>query len=253
MALSGKTVLITGSSRGIGAAAAQAFADAGAKVALIARDGDGVAELAGRIGPDRALAIPCDVSVWWQVQAAMRATVESFGGCDVLVNNAAVIDPIGPMDSLDPEEWGRAIDINLRGVFHGIRAALPVMLEQGGGTVLTVSTGAAHRPMEGWSAYCASKAGVAMLTECLHLEYAGRGIRALGLSPGTVATGMQRTIKSSGVGPVAQLEWEDHVPADWPARALVWMAGAEAREEFAGQELSLRDEGLRRRIGLIDG
>ncbi|MCC5974519.1 MAG: SDR family oxidoreductase [Rubellimicrobium sp.] len=253
MELSGKTVLITGSSRGIGAAAARAFADAGARVALIARDGDAVAELAGEIGPDRALAIPCDVSVWWQVEAAMRATVKSFGGCDVLLNNAAVIDPIGPMDTLDPEDWGRAMDINLRGVFHGIRAALPVMLAQGAGTVLTVSTGAAHRAMEGWSAYCASKAGVAMLTECLHLEYAARGIRALGLSPGTVATGMQRRIKSSGLGPVARLDWEDHIPPEWPARTLVWMAGSEAREEFAGQELSLRDEDLRRRVGLVEG
>jgi len=250
MTLAGKTVVVTGASRGIGAAAARAFAAAGARVALLARAADEIAEIAGEIGADNALAIPCDISIWWQVEAAMLATLEAFGRCDILVNNAGVIDPIGPLHELDPEQWGRTVDVNLTGVFHGIRAALPAMLDQGGGTVLAVSSGAAHRPVEGWSAYCASKAGVAMLTASLHHEYAGRGIRAMGLSPGTVATEMQRRIKTSGVGPVARLDWESHIPADWPARALVWMAGAEA-DAHLGEELSLRDEGLRRRIGLV--
>lgn len=250
MSLAGKTVVITGAGRGIGAASARAFAAAGARVVLLARSAEEIADIAGEIGADRALAIPCDVAIWWQVEAAIHAAEEAFGSCDILVNNAAVIDPIGPMHDLDPEQWGRAIDINLTGVFHGIRAVLPVMLRQGGGTILTISSGAAHRPVEGWSAYCASKAGVAMLTASLHHEYAGRGIRAMGLSPGTVATGMQRRIKASGVGPVAALDWESHIPADWPARALVWMAAPDS-DDLLGEELSLRDEALRERIGLI--
>lgn len=245
-----KVVMITGASRGIGAAAARAFAAEGAKVALVARDGDAVATLAGEIGADRALAIPCDVSVWWQVEAAVNAVLDAFGRLDVMINNAGVIDPIAPLDEVDPEAWGRAIDINLKGVLHGMRAAVPAMLALGGGTVLTVSSGAAHRPVTGWSAYCASKAGVAMLTESLHLEHGDHGIRAMGLSPGTVATNMQRQIKDSGVGPVAALDWKIHIPADWPARALVWMCGPDA-DAFAGAELSLREEDLRRRIGLV--
>ena len=88
-----------------------------------------------------------------------------------------------------------------------------------------------------------------MLTMSLHKETAPQGIRVMGLSPGTVATEMQREIKASGVNPVSQLEWSDHVPADWPARALLWMCGPEANVHL-GQELSLRDEGLRRQIGL---
>lgn len=89
-----------------------------------------------------------------------------------------------------------------------------------------------------------------MLTQSLHLEYGGRGIRAMGLSPGTVATDMQRAIKASGIGPVARLDWSDHIPPEWPARALVWMCTPDA-DDFAGQEVSLRQDAIRRRAGLI--
>ncbi len=75
------------------------------------------------------------------------------------------------------------------------------------------------------------------------------GIRAIGLSPGTVATEMQRQIKASGINRVSQLDWSDHIPPEWPARALVWLAGTDG-DEFVGQEVSLRDEGIRRRVGL---
>lgn len=249
LGLSVKVVMITGASRGIGAQTARAFARTGAKVALLSRDADRIAALAGELGPD-ALAIPCDVSRYREVEAAVAATVAAFGRLDVLVGNAGVIDPIAPLATADPEVWGKAIDINLKGVFHGFRAALPVMLAQGGGTVLTVSSGAAHAPVEGWSAYCASKAGAAMLTRMAHHEYGGRGIRALGLSPGTVATDMQAEIRASGINPVSRLDWSAHIPPEWPARALVWMTGA-AADPYIGQEISLRDEAIRRLVGLI--
>ncbi len=246
----GKTVLITGASRGIGAEAARVFATAGANVALVARSAEAISALAGEIG-DQALAIPCDVGTWWEVARAVEATVDAFGRLDVLIGNAAVIGPVGPMEVSDPEAWGQAIDINLKGVYYGMRAAIPVMLGQGGGTVITVSSGAAHNPVDGWSAYCTSKAGAAMLTAQADKEYRDRGIRVMGLSPGTVATEMQRAIKDSGVGPVAKLDWSVHIPADWPARALFWMC-TDAADPHIGTELSLRDEDLRRTIGLID-
>lgn len=239
-------VMITGASRGIGAAAAQAFAAAGWRVALVARSGEEIGALQAEIG-ENALAIPCDMARWWEVEQAVAATVGTFGRLDCLVNNAAVLGPLGPLATLDPEDWDHAVDVNLKGVFHGMRAALPVMLAQGGGTVLTVSSGAAHRPVDGWSSYCAAKAGVTMLTRSLHLEHGAQGIRALGLSPGTVATDMQRRIKASGVSEVAQLDWSAHVPPDWPARALVWMAGPGC-DAHLGAELSLRDDWLRRAI-----
>ncbi len=161
-----------------------------------------------------------------------------------------MIEPISHLASADPEGWGHAVDINLKGVFHGMRAALPVMIERGGGTILTVSSGAAHGPVEAWSHYCASKAGAAMLTSCVDKENRDQGIRAMGLSPGTVATQMQREIKSSGINPISKLEWEDHIPADWPARALLWMCSPEA-DDFIGTEISLRDDAVRKRVGLV--
>lgn len=246
--LEGKTVAITGASRGIGASAGLAFANAGANVVLMARNGDAIARLAGEIGP-KALAVPCDVARFWEVEAALLAATEKFGTLDVLINNAGVIEPVARMAEADPDAWSHVIDINLKGVFYGMRAALPIMLAQGQGTILTISSGAAHGPLEGWSHYCASKAGAAMLTRNLHREYGDKGIRAMGLSPGTVATQMQKEIKASGVTPVSQLDWSDHIPPEWPAKALVWMCGAEA-DDALGEELKLRDADLRARIGL---
>jgi NAD(P)-dependent dehydrogenase (short-subunit alcohol dehydrogenase family) len=246
--LSGKTALITGASRGIGAAAGRAFAAQGANVVLMARDRDAIATLAGEIGP-AALAVPVDVATYWQVEAAVTAATEAFGAVDILVNNAGVIEPIAGLDVVDPDAWGQVIDVNLKGVMHGMRAVLPGMLAQGGGTILTISSGAAHNPLEGWSHYCASKAGAAMLTRCLHLEHGGAGIRAMGLSPGTVATQMQREIKASGVNPVAQLEWSDHIPPEWPAVALSWMCDPSS-DGHLGEEISLRAPEVRAALGL---
>lgn len=249
MDMTGKTVVITGASRGIGAAAARVFAQAGANVALLARGQAEIADLAGDIG-ERAIAIPCNVSSYRQMSSAVETTVQAFGGLDVLINNAGVIEPIAHLEKADPEAWSTVIDVNLKGVFNGMHAVLPVMKAAGGGSVLTISSGAAHGPVEAWSHYCASKAAVHMLTRCLDKEEAAQGIRAMGLSPGTVATQMQREIKASGINPVSQLGWDDHIPAEWPARALLWMCSPEA-DPWCGQEISLRDEVIRRKVGLL--
>lgn len=247
--MEGKVVVITGASRGIGAAAVRAFAAAGAKVAALARSESQVAELAAELGPN-VMALGCDVADWGSVHAAMGAVTVHFGRIDVLVNNAGVIDPIARLADADVTAWSQSIDVNLKGVFHGMKAVLPVMRAQGSGTIITVSSGAATNPLEGWSAYCAGKAGALMLTRAAHLEEGAHGIRILGLSPGTVATDMQVKIKASGVNPVSQIDFATHIPADWPARALVWMCGP-AADEWLGRDISLRDEGVRRAVGLI--
>lgn len=246
--MQGKVVVITGASRGIGAAAARVFVAAGAKVALLARSADDIEALARELGGD-AVSVVCDVADPVSVDAAMAAVLARWGRIDVLINNAGVIDPIARLADADPVLWARAIDVNLKGVFFGIRAALPIMRAQGGGTILTVSSGAAHTPLEGWSAYCASKAGAAMLTRAAHLEEAAQGLRIMGLSPGTVATGMQVAIRASGVNPVSQLDPAVHIPADWPARALLWMCSP-AADGYLGQEISLRDAEIRQAVGL---
>ncbi|MCA3508208.1 MAG: SDR family oxidoreductase [Rhodobacter sp.] len=247
--MQGKVVAITGASRGIGAAAARIFAQAGARVALLARSGDEIGQVAAQIGP-QALALRCDVADAASLRAALDQALRWGGRLDVLINNAGVIDPITRLAEADPADWGRAIDINLKGVFHGMRFAIPVMKAQGSGTIITISSGAAHTPLEGWGAYCSAKAGAAMLTRMAHLEEGTRGLRVMGLSPGTVATDMQVRIRASGVNPVSQLDPAVHIPADWPARALLWMCSPDA-DGWLGQEISLRDQGIRARVGLI--
>lgn len=249
--LSGKSVIVTGASRGIGAAAAEAMAAEGAQVLLLARTDRGLAQVVGRItaGGGRAETRSCDIADYGQLEAAVEAARSAFGRVDVLVNNAAVIEPIGPLAGSDPAAWAMAADINFKGIYFGMRAVLPVMRAQGAGVILNMSSGAAHNPLEGWSHYCASKAGAHMLTRCAHLENKGRGIRVTGLSPGTVATDMQRAIKASGINPVSQMEFSSHAPVEIPARALVWLATADA-DAFGGVEVSLRDPEIRARLGL---
>lgn len=248
--MQGKVVVITGASRGIGAASARVFAKAGASVVLLARDAGQITDIKSEIG-GQAMALPCDVADWGAVQTAVKAVQARFGRLDVLINNAGVIDPIARLADADPGLWGQAIDINLKGVFHGMRAAIPVMRAQGSGTIITISSGAAVNPIEGWSAYCASKAGALMLTRMAHLEEAAHGLRVLGLSPGTVATDMQRQIKASGINAISHLDFAVHIPVDWPARALLWMCGS-AADDWLGQDISLRDESVRRAVGLIE-
>jgi len=248
--LSGKTVIITGASRGIGAAAAAAMAEAGAGLMLLARSRDELDAVANGVRRDAPVeAMACDIADYAQVAVAVERTRTAFGSIDVLVNNAGVIEPIAPLAKSDPVEWARAADINFKGVYNGMRAVLPLMQSQGAGTIITLGSGAAHNPLEGWSQYCSAKAAAFMLTRCVHLECKGRGIRAISLSPGTVATDMQHKIRASGINPVSQMDFSAHAPAEAPARALVWLATDDAAE-FAGQEVSLRDPSIRARIGL---
>ena len=247
--LSGKTVLLTGASKGIGKAAAYSFAKAGANVVLAARSVEKIEKIANDIG-DKAIAVACDVAHYQDVVEVVDKTKTQFGSIDVFVGNAGVIDPIGPLAESEPDDWSRTIEINLMGVMHGMRAVLPTMIAQGHGTIITVSSGAAHNALEGWSAYCTSKAGAYMLTRMADKENREKGIRVLGLSPGTVATDMQKEIKKSGIGPVSKLDWSDHIPPEWPAQALMWMCTPEA-DQFLGDDVSLRDDDIRRKVGLI--
>lgn len=249
--LDGRTAIVTGASRGIGAATALLFGAAGARVALMARTTDEICTVVEEIRAAGGVAepVPCDVADPVSVAEAVATATEALGPCDILVNNAGRIAPIAFLADSDPADWAANIDTNLKGVYFPTRAVLPAMLERGGGVIVNISSGAASRPLEGWSAYCTAKAGAAMLTRAADLELRERGIRVVGLSPGTVATDMQRAIKSSGINRVSELDWSDHIPPEWPARCIAWLCGPEGAG-FAGEEVSLRDEGIRRRLGL---
>jgi 3-oxoacyl-[acyl-carrier protein] reductase len=249
--LSGQAAIVTGASRGIGAAAALELAARGVSVMLAARSAGEIETVAAAIrdAGGSAEALICDVSVYDDVAAAVARCRDAFGRLDVLVNNAGVIEPIGHLADSDPAAWGHAADINFKGVYHGLRAALPVMAEQRSGVIVNISSGAANSPLEGWSHYCAAKAAAQALTRCADKEYADQGVRVVGLSPGTVQTDMQVAIKGSGINPVSTLDWSDHIPTEWVARAIAWLVSDDAAE-FAGGDVSIKDPEIRRRIGL---
>lgn len=249
--LDGKTAVITGASRGIGAAAAIELASRGAKVVLAARSVKETQSLAEQIksAGGQALAVVCDVSRYANLDSLASATVDQFGSIDILVNNAGTIDPIARLADSDPAQWSHVVDINLKGVYNGIRAVLPTMQAQNSGIIINISSGAATNALEGWSHYCATKAGVLSLTKCVHKEYSEHGIRCIGLSPGTVATDMQVSIKDSGINPVSQMDFSQHIPPEWPARAIAFLC-TEAAAEFSGTDFSIKTEEGRRLAGL---
>ena len=249
--MTGKTVIITGASRGIGAAAAEAFAVAGANVVLAARSQDEIAAIAANItaAGGNALALCCDVADWDAVAALVAQAEEAFGPIDLLINNAGLIDPIARLGDSDVEGWNKVIDVNVKGVYHGLRAVLPGMQARGMGTVINISSGAATSALEGWSHYCASKAAVLSLTRCAHEEYGAQGLRIMGLSPGTVATALQTSIRASGINPVSQLDPAVHIPAEWVAKALVWLAGP-GGDDWVGQDFALKSDEARKKVGL---
>jgi 3-oxoacyl-[acyl-carrier protein] reductase len=249
--LKGKVALVTGASRGLGEGAARALAAAGASVMLVARDGALVGQVAAQIraAGGRAEAQACDVSDYAAVERLVRDTSGRLGALDILVNNAGVIEPIAEVATSDPATWAQNITINLIGAYNVLRAVLPGMLERGGGTLVNVSSGAAYRPLEGWSAYCAGKAGLAMLTRSIALETAGKGIRVYGFSPGTIDTEMQVKIRASGMNAISRIPRQDLSPVEHAVRGLVYLCTTEA-EDLIGQDASMRDDPFRKRIGL---
>lgn len=243
MTLSGKTALVTGGNRGIGLAVVKVLAQAGATAHFTARSAANIAAAQRDLGDIPAIGHHADMTD----THAMTTVMEH--GFDILVNNAGVIGPIGRILDVSPEDWGRNIQTNLIALFHATQLAIRHMAAQGGGTIVNLSSGAAHRPMEGWSAYCAGKAGLAMLTRSIHLEYAAQGIRCFGFAPGVVDTDMQGSIRASGINPVSQIPRENLAPAHEPAAAIAWLC-TPAADALAGQELDVRNPDLRKSVGL---
>jgi NAD(P)-dependent dehydrogenase (short-subunit alcohol dehydrogenase family) len=249
--LKGKVALVTGASRGLGEGAARALAAAGASVMLVARDDKLVGDVARSIAQaqGRAEATACDVSHYAAVQKVVQQTEARLGPVDILVNNAGVIEPISEVATSDPAIWAENVSINLIGAYYVLRAVLPGMLARGGGTIVNVSSGAAYRPLEGWSAYCSGKAGLAMVTRAVALETAGKGIRIFGFSPGTIDTDMQVKIRASGMNMISRIRREDLSPVEHAVRGLVYLCTTDA-EDLLGQDASMRDDAFRKRIGL---
>lgn len=191
--LTDHTVLITGASRGLGRALADAFADAGARLVLCARGGEALAEAAAELTARTEVVWGVvDVSSADDVAALVARASERFGPITTLVNNASVLGPRTPLRDHSIEDWRTVLDVNLTGAFVTVHAVLPGMREAGRGSIINVSSGVGNTARGDWGAYAISKWGVEALTRNLALEEADAGIRVNVVDPGSLRTEMRR-------------------------------------------------------------
>jgi NAD(P)-dependent dehydrogenase (short-subunit alcohol dehydrogenase family) len=224
------------------------LAVAGAAVVPAARSFEALTALADWIRRRGAPVLPLtvDVSSRRQCEAAVEKTAASFGRIDALVNNAGVIEPVAPLADTDPDAWSHNLAVNLLGPYYLIRAALP-HLRRARGRLVDIGTGASEKAIEGWSAYCAAKAGLAHLTRVVAAET--REITAVSFRPGVVDTDMQAQIRREGPAGMTpekaayfqRLKAEGKLlPPAQPARAAAWLA-LHAPASWSGEQLEFDD------------
>lgn len=244
-----KTIIITGASRGLGAAMARIAAEQGAAVVINARSEEALERVAAEIeqGGGTALAVPGDVSKREDCAALVEQTIERFGRLDALINNAGILEPVNPIAKADPAAWEYNLLVNVLGPMMLIQAALPHLRERNG-RVINISSGAAVSAVPGWAAYCASKGALNQITRVLAAEEPD--ITAVAVRPGVVDTEMQAVIRKDGASGMPQQDHQRFIgyhekgellSPELPGRALVTLA-LHAPKEWSGEFLSWNDE-----------
>jgi len=180
---------------------AEKMARQGIRLALCSRTEPALAN------SENVLARCVDVTDGEAVEEFAAQAADRFGGIDLWINNAGVLEPIAPLRDISSDAFRTHLEINLTGVFHGTRAFVKLLRRTGRpGVLINISSGAGRKPYEGWSAYCAAKAAVDRLTECVALEEADHGLRAYSVAPGIIDTHMQALIRSSTAEQFPQVE-----------------------------------------------
>ncbi|PRO67079.1 SDR family oxidoreductase [Alkalicoccus urumqiensis] len=217
---SGKTVVITGASSGIGEATAARFAKEGADVVVAARREERLQELKDRLSdlPGKVEYKATDVTNQQQVEDLIQFTVDTFGQVDVLFNNAGLM-PLSFMKNKKVDEWEKMVDVNIKGVLYGVGAVLPHMLERNSGHIITTSSIAGHEVMPAGAVYCGTKFAARVIMEGLGKEIAKSDVRTTSISPGVVDTELTDTItdeealdmlkKGIGLNEMTPLQSED--------------------------------------------
>jgi NAD(P)-dependent dehydrogenase (short-subunit alcohol dehydrogenase family) len=230
--MNGKTALVTGASRGIGAAVARAFRSAGARVAIAARDVEAlerVAEELGR-GDGHALAIPTDVSDAGAVAEMVERVTQEFGRLDFACNNAAGGGhPPTPLADVPIEAFDSGFAVTLRGVFLSLREEMPAIARAGGGAVVNISSTAGLQGVGGLATYVAAKHGVEGLTKVAALDYAALGVRVNSLAPGPILTdGLKRAGEAAEQAAAAAMPLGRVGRPEEVAEAVVWLCSEQA-------------------------
>jgi NAD(P)-dependent dehydrogenase (short-subunit alcohol dehydrogenase family) len=197
--LTGKVALITGGSRGIGLAIAQAYAAAGARLVLASRKQDAVDEAAEiiRQAGGEALAVAAHTGDGAAVAALVERAVAQYGGLDILVNNAATNPHFGPFLTAEDSHWDKIFDVNVKGYFRVAKACIPVMRQCGGGKIINMASVAGLEPQPMMGVYCVSKAAVLMMTQVLAAETAADNIQVNAIAPGFVKTKFSQVLWST--------------------------------------------------------
>lgn len=221
--ISGKVVVITGASSGIGAATARLLSAEGACVVLGARRLDRLERLVRDIisSGGKAEAVQADVAKRQEVEALVSRTVEVFGRVDVLINNAGIM-PNSRLDQLRVEDWERAIDVNLKGTLYGIAAVLPVMKSQQSGHIINISSLSGHRVRPTSAVYSATKFGVRAISEGLRMEMTPYHIRSTIISPGPVDTDLPSSVTDETVASQVRKVHEMAISADTLAETIAF-------------------------------
>lgn len=194
--LAGQTAVVTGAASGIGRAIAHRFAEEGANIVVAdiredpREDGAATHERITEETDAQAVFAQCDVSDPADVERTVEMAVDEFGGIDVMVNNAGIVGPNGPVTDIDPEVYQQLLNINLNGAFFGSQAAARQMRESGGGSIVNISSIAGIQGYSNLSPYCTSKGGIRLLTYSLAAELGADGIRVNVIHPGVIETAM---------------------------------------------------------------
>jgi NAD(P)-dependent dehydrogenase (short-subunit alcohol dehydrogenase family) len=219
-----KHVVITGASRGLGRAMAIGFAADGWTVSGCGTDTAALQSLAQELGPEHLLQV-CDVTAPADVEAFAASAIKRFGAPDLLLNNAATINPNKPLWEVQPDEFSRVIDVNLKGVHNVIHDFLPCMIQRGKGMVVNFSSGWGRSTSPEVAAYCATKWGIEGLTAALAQELPN-GLAAVALNPGIIDTRMLRSCFGEGAGSYP-------APKEWAKVAVPYLASLSARQNGA--------------------
>jgi NADP-dependent 3-hydroxy acid dehydrogenase YdfG len=216
-----KVVLITGASSGIGEATARLLAQKGLRIVLGARRTDRLAAIASEIRDKGGVAEYCalDVTSLEDMQAFVEFAKDKFGRLDVVVNNAGLM-PLSKLEALKIDEWNQMIDVNIRGVLHGIAAALPIFKQQQSGQFVNISSTAGHVVYPAAAVYCATKFAVRALSEGLRQE--SSDIRVTNISPGATQSELANTITDAEAAQWVEGFRETILPADAIARAIAF-------------------------------